>query len=35
MVCELRREVPGDHGVVTRVSRRLGVGTESFAVEPT
>jgi transposase-like protein len=30
MVRELRLEDPGDHGVVNRVSRQLGVGTESL-----
>ena len=30
MVRDLRREDPGDHGVVTRVARQLGVGTESL-----
>ena len=30
MVGDLRREDPGDNGVVTRVSRQLGVGTESL-----
>jgi transposase len=30
MVQELRREDPGDHGVISRVSRQLGVGTESL-----
>jgi len=30
MVLELQREDPGDHGVVSRVSRQLGVGTESL-----
>ena len=30
MVLELRREDPGDHGVVSRVSRQLGVGIESL-----
>jgi transposase-like protein len=30
MVQDLRREDPGDHGVVNRVSRQLGVGTESL-----
>jgi|SRR5664280_1231628 Transposase. len=30
MVLDLRREDPGDHGVVTRVARQLGVGTESL-----
>jgi transposase len=30
MVRELRLEDPGDHGVVSRVARQLGVGTESL-----
>jgi transposase len=30
MVRELRAEDPGDHGVITRVARNLGVGTESL-----
>jgi transposase len=30
MVRDLRREDPGDHGVVSRVARQLGVGTESL-----
>jgi transposase len=30
MVQELRAEDPADHGVVTRVARQLGVGTESL-----
>jgi transposase len=30
MVQTLRQEDPADHGVVTRVSRQLGVGTESL-----
>jgi transposase len=30
MVLELRREDPGDHGVITRVARQLGVGDESL-----
>jgi transposase len=30
MVLELRREDPSDHGVVSRVSRQLGVGQESL-----
>ena len=30
MVQELRTEDPTDHGVVTRVSKQLGVGTESL-----
>jgi transposase len=30
MVLELRREDPGDHGVISRVARQLGVGTESL-----
>jgi len=30
MVRDLRREDPGDHGVIARVSRQLGVGTESL-----
>jgi len=30
MVRELQLEDPGDHGVITRVSRQLGVGVESL-----
>jgi transposase len=30
MVLELRREDPGDHGVINRVARQLGVGDESL-----
>jgi transposase len=30
MVLELRREDPGDHGVVARVSRQLDIGIESL-----
>jgi transposase len=30
MVQELRRQDPGDHGVISRVARQLGVGTESL-----
>jgi len=30
MVRELQLEDPGDHGVVSRVARQLGVGTESL-----
>jgi transposase len=30
MVLELRREDPGDHGVIRRVARQLGVGDESL-----
>ena len=30
LVRELRREDPADHGVITRVARQLGVGTESL-----
>ena len=30
MVHELRREDPGDHSVISRVSRQLGVGPESL-----
>jgi transposase-like protein len=30
MVLELRREDPGDHGVINRVARQLGVGNESL-----
>jgi transposase len=30
MVHQLRREDPGDQGVISRVSRQLGVGTESL-----
>jgi transposase-like protein len=30
VVRELRLEDPGDHGVVSRVARQLGVGTESL-----
>jgi transposase len=31
-VLELRREDPGDHGVINRVARQLGVGTESLRI---
>src|SRR5579863_7773918 len=30
MVRQLREEDPNDHGVITRVARQLGVGTESL-----
>jgi transposase len=30
MVRELKLEDPADHGVITRVARQLGVGTESL-----
>jgi transposase-like protein len=30
MVLELRQADPGDHGVMSRVARQLGVGTESL-----
>ncbi len=30
MVLELRREDPGDHGVINQVARQLGVGSESL-----
>jgi transposase len=30
MVLDLRHADPGDHGVIGRVSRQLGVGTESL-----
>jgi transposase len=30
MVLELRREDPGDHSVINRVARQLGVGNESL-----
>jgi transposase len=30
MVLELRRDDPGDHGVINRVARQLGVGGESL-----
>lgn len=30
MVRDLRREDPGDHGVINRVARQLGVGAESL-----
>jgi transposase len=30
MVHQLQREDPGDHSVISRVSRQLGVGTESL-----
>ena len=30
MVLELRRDDPGDHGVINRVARLLGVGSESL-----
>ena len=32
MVRDLRREDPGDHGVVARVARQLGLGTESLRI---
>jgi transposase len=32
MVEQLRREDPGDQGVISRVARQLGVGTESLRV---
>jgi transposase len=30
LVHELRRQDPGDHGVISRVARQLGVGAESL-----
>ena len=30
MVCELRRQDPGDTGVLSRVARQLGIGKESL-----
>ncbi len=30
MVNELRRQDPGDHSVISRVARQLGVGAESL-----
>jgi transposase len=30
MVLELRRQVPADHTVISRVARQLGVGAESL-----
>ena len=30
MVLELRRDDTGDHGVINRVARQLGVGSESL-----
>jgi len=30
MVADLQHEDPGDHGVIGRVARQLGVGTESL-----
>jgi transposase len=30
MVLDLQRADPGDHGVINRVSRQLGVGSESL-----
>ena len=32
MVQQLRREDPGDHGVISRVARQLGVGVESLRI---
>jgi len=32
MVLDLRRQDPGDHGVINRVSRQLGVGSESLRI---
>lgn len=32
MVFELQRTDPNDHGVIGRVSRQLGIGTESLRV---
>jgi transposase len=32
MVLDLQRQDPGDHGAITRVSRQLGVGSESLRV---
>jgi transposase len=30
MVLDLQHKDPGDHGVISRVARQLGVGTESL-----
>ena len=30
MVLDLRAEDPNDHGIITRVARQLGIGTESL-----
>ncbi len=30
MATDLQRQDPGDHGVISRVARQLGVGTESL-----
>ena len=30
MVVDLRRQDPGDHSVISRVARQLGIGTESL-----
>jgi transposase-like protein len=32
MVLDLQRQDPGDHGVINRVSRQLGVGSESLRI---
>jgi transposase len=32
IVLDLQRQDPGDHGAITRVSRQLGVGSESLRV---
>ena len=32
MVQELRREDPGDNGVISRVARQLGIGVESLRI---
>ena len=33
MVVELRQADPGDHGVISRVARRLGVGKEALLMQ--
>jgi transposase len=32
MVLDLQRQDPSDHGVISRVARQLGVGTESLRI---
>ena len=32
MVLDLQRQDPGDHGIINRVSRQLGVGSESLRI---
>ena len=32
MVLDLQHQDPGDHGVIGRVARQLGIGTESLRV---